>query len=64
MWIEEDADKRVNLIRAQEALDTGADEVGTGCPFCMTMLTDGMKTLGSEIQVRDVSEIMAEQLEA
>jgi len=64
MWVEEDADKRVNLIRAQEALDTGADEVGTGCPFCMTMLTDGMKTLGSETQVRDVSEIMAEQLEA
>ena len=64
MWVEEDADKRVNLIRAQEALDTGADEVGTGCPFCMTMLTDGLKSLGSEMVVRDVSEIMAEQLEA
>ena len=48
IWMEEDADKRVNEIRAKEAVNTGAECVAVGCPFSMTMMSDGMKTLGEE----------------
>ena len=62
--MEEDADKRVNEIRAKEASKTGADCVAVGCPFCMTMMSDGLKSIGDDKQVKDISEIMLENLEA
>ena len=46
IWMEEDADKRVNEIRAREASKTGADTVAVGCPFCMTMMSVGLKSIG------------------
>ena len=64
VWMEEDADKRVNEIRAKEAAKTGADCVAVGCPFCMTMMSDGLKSIGDDKQVKDISEIMLENLEA
>ncbi|MEC8875413.1 MAG: (Fe-S)-binding protein [Candidatus Thermoplasmatota archaeon] len=64
VWMEEDADKRVNEIRAKEASKTGADCVAVGCPFCMTMMSDGLKSIGDEKPVKDISEIMLENLEA
>ena len=64
IWMEEDADKRVNEIRAKEASKTGADCVAVGCPFCMTMMSDGLKSIGDDKQVKDISEIMLENLEA
>ena len=64
VWMEEDADKRVNEIRAREAAKTGADCVAVGCPFCMTMMSDGLKSIGDDKQVKDISEIMLENLEA
>lgn len=63
MWMEERIGKSVNLERAQETLATGADTVATACPFCMTMLSDGVKREGREdVAVKDVAEILAEQL--
>ena len=57
MWMEEDVDQRVNVARAKEAIDTGANVIGTGCPFCMTMMTDGLKAHEKEeIEVLDVAE--------
>ena len=41
-FIDEPPDKRVNQERARQALATGADVVAVGCPFCMTMLEDGI----------------------
>ena len=64
VWMEEDADKRVNEIRAKEASKTGADCVAVGCPFCMTMMSDGLKSIGENKQVKDISEILLENLEA
>ncbi|OIR20100.1 MAG: hypothetical protein BEU04_04095 [Marine Group III euryarchaeote CG-Bathy1] len=64
VWMEEDADKRVNEIRAKEASKTGADCVAVGCPFCMTMMSDGLKSIGDDKQVKDISEILLENLEA
>ena len=63
MWIEEDADKRVNTIRAKEAVDTGADQIGVSCPFCMTMISDGLKEMGEDKPVRDISEVILDHLE-
>lgn len=64
MWLEEKIGTRINNNRAQEALETGAKTVATACPFCMTMLTDGVKAQGKgdEVKVKDVAEIIAESL--
>ena len=43
MWMEEDADKRVNQIRAKEIVETGCDTVATS-PFCSIMVKDGLSS--------------------
>jgi Fe-S oxidoreductase len=65
MWMEVKAQKRVNLIRVEEALEAKVDMVGTGCPFCLAMLDLGRKVKGAEetLAVKDVSELVAESLE-
>jgi Fe-S oxidoreductase len=60
MWMEEHEGKRVNIERTEEALATGAHTIGTGCPFCMTMLTDGVKAKEAAVQVKDVAELVLE----
>ena len=64
MWMEETEGERVNVNRAKEAMDTGASTVATGCPFCLTMMTDGISAQSSEnqVEVKDVAEIVAEAL--
>ena len=53
--------KDINVERTQEAVDTGASIVATGCPFCNTMMTDGVKHEEKEenVQVMDVAEMIA-----
>jgi Fe-S oxidoreductase len=65
MWMEEAPDKRVNMRRVEEVLKAGADCVATACPYCLTMLEDGLKAKGAEekTQAKDVSELLAEALE-
>ena len=62
MWMEEKVGKRINVERAEEALATKADAVAVACPFCMTMMADGVKAQGSEVPVYDIAEVVAEQL--
>jgi len=62
MWMEEDPKKRVCSTRAREALDTGAKTVAVGCPFCLTMMTDGVAAQSDSTRVMDVAEILAERL--
>jgi Fe-S oxidoreductase len=59
-FVEEPKDKRVNQERARQALETGADVVAVGCPFCMTMLEDGVNARKGErdVQVMDVAELL------
>ena len=61
-FVDEPADKRVNQERAQEAIDTGADILAVGCPFCMTMMEDGINARKGErdVRVMDVSELLWE----
>jgi Fe-S oxidoreductase len=60
MWIEEDPDKRVNLLRTDQALETNPEVIAVSCPFCMTMLSDGIKAkdLEERVQTLDVVEIV------
>jgi Fe-S oxidoreductase/nitrate reductase gamma subunit len=62
MWMEEDPKQRVSTVRAREALATGAKTVAVGCPFCLTMMTDGVAAQASPALVMDVAEILAERL--
>ena len=61
MWIEEDPDKRVNLLRTAQALEADPEVIAVSCPFCMTMLSDGIKAkdLEDKVQTLDVMEIVA-----
>jgi Fe-S oxidoreductase len=62
MWMEETEGKRINVERTEEALETKAGIIGTACPFCMTMMTDGVKAkeAGESVQVKDIAEILYE----
>ena len=60
--MEEEADQRVSVLRAKEAVATGAETVAVGCPFCLTMMTDGVKSCGSGAEVEDVAENLAKRL--
>ena len=57
----EPGNKDINVERTEEAVDTGASIVATGCPFCNTMMTDGVKHEEKEdqVQVMDVAEMIA-----
>lgn len=64
MFLEETEGTRINVYRAEEAVKTNADTIASACPFCMTMLSDGIKTLDKteEVQVKDIAEIVLENL--
>lgn len=62
MWMEEDPAKRVSTVRAKEAIATGAKTVAVGCPFCLTMMTDGVAAQASDVRVLDIAEILVERM--
>jgi Fe-S oxidoreductase len=63
MWKEEEnGTMRVNEARFKEAKETGANTVAVGCPFCLTMFNDASKADGGTVQVKDVAELVAEQM--
>ena len=60
MWFHENSGRRLNTMRAEEVLDSGVNMLGTACPYCMTMLEDGINSLGKgeEVRVMDIVEII------
>ena len=62
MWMEEKEGKRINVERTEELLATGAQALAVACPFCMTMMNDGVKAKESAVPVYDISEVVASQL--
>ncbi|SDC98773.1 (Fe-S)-binding protein [Niabella drilacis] len=62
---EEKGTTRINLERSKEAIDTGASIIAAACPFCNTMITDGVKNAEKEdsVEVLDIAEIIASELE-
>ncbi|MDR6570453.1 (Fe-S)-binding protein [Chitinophaga ginsengisegetis] len=61
---EEKGATRINFERGHEAVATGAAVIASNCPFCMTMLTDGVKDAGKEesVKVLDIAELIAESM--
>ena len=64
MWMEETIGRRINVVRVEQALPLDPRVIATACPYCATMIDDGVKTLGreSEIVTRDIAELVAEAL--
>jgi len=64
MFLEDEEGGRINIERTKEALSTGASAIASACPFCMTMLTDGVKHFDKtdEVSVRDIAEIILEKI--
>jgi len=60
----ESGDREVFMVRTEDALETGASIVVTACPYCLTMLTDGMKykNLEASVVVKDLAELVAESM--
>jgi Fe-S oxidoreductase len=57
----EPGDKEVNVARTEQAMETQSEIIATGCPFCMVMMTDGVKAKDAEnkVQVMDIAEMIA-----
>ena len=59
----EKGNAEINIVRTQEALDTKSKIIVTGCPFCNTMMTDGVKNINEGAAfVKDIAEVVAESL--
>ncbi|MDT4992788.1 MAG: hypothetical protein QOH97_2680, partial [Actinoplanes sp.] len=64
MWMEEKIGKRINVERTEEALATGAKTIAVGCPFCSTMIGDGVTGKGEQenVEVVDVATVLLRSL--
>lgn len=64
MFLEDEEGGRINEERTREALATGADTIASACPFCMTMMTDGVKHFqkSETVQVKDIAEIILDHI--
>jgi len=60
MWMEEDIGERINDMRTDQAIAVGADTIAVGCPFCLTMMSDGIKDRKKEESMvsLDIAEIV------
>lgn len=64
MWMEEKTGKKIYLERTKEILEQDATTVAVGCPFCLTMIEDGMKEMEKEtsVRTRDIAELVAQYM--
>jgi Fe-S oxidoreductase len=64
MWMEEDKGQRVNVARTEQALEVQPSVIGSGCPYCLTMLSDGTKAkeVEEDVQTLDLVEILEKSL--
>lgn len=62
----ENGDKEINIERTEEAIDSGAKTIASACPFCMTMMSDGVKNKEkeTEIEVKDLAELVASSIKS
>ncbi|WP_301170346.1 (Fe-S)-binding protein [Brevibacillus nitrificans] len=64
MWMEEHEGSRVNVTRTEQALEVNPTAIASACPYCLTMMNDGVKTKEKEdeVKTRDVAEILADAI--
>jgi Fe-S oxidoreductase len=61
--MEETEGEKINLLRTREGLETGANCLASACPYCLTMLSDGVKAENREdVETKDIAEILLESL--
>jgi Fe-S oxidoreductase/nitrate reductase gamma subunit len=62
MFLEDEEGGRINVERTREALETNTGTIASACPFCMTMLTDGVKHFEKteQVEIKDIAEIILE----
>ena len=58
MWMEENIGERINVNRTIEAVETGADQIAVGCPFCRVMLSDGLTAQQAKGEAREEVEVL------
>jgi Fe-S oxidoreductase len=65
MWMEEQTGRRINQMRAREAIDTKADVAASACPFCIQMFEDAITALEGDVSIKsmDIAEIVADALD-
>lgn len=65
MWMEENVGTRINVARTEQALEVKPTIIGSGCPYCLTMLSDGTKAkeVDETVQTLDVVEILEKSLQ-
>jgi Fe-S oxidoreductase len=66
MWMETDAETRINHRRLADVLEVQADIVATACPYCLLMFDDAIRSqdLNDQVQVSDIAEILVQRLGA
>ena len=64
MWMEEKIGRRINVTRVEQALPQQPKVIASACPYCATMMLDGVKQLGrdDQVSVRDIAELVADAL--
>jgi Fe-S oxidoreductase len=64
MWMEENIGKRINIERSEEIVGRQVANVAVGCPFCLTMIEDGMKALSKEEEIKtlDIAELVEKNM--
>jgi Fe-S oxidoreductase len=62
MWLEETIGTRINVLRAEQALERQPVAVATACPYCAVMLGDGLAQKDDRVAARDIAELVADAL--
>ena len=60
LFMEETIGKRVNVERTEELLEKKVETIAVNCPFCTTMITDGVKEKEAKVVVKDIAEVLLE----
>lgn len=62
LWLDWQKGERMSDVRVKQAVDTGADVLAVACPYCLIMFEDSIKTMNLNLEVKDISEILAESI--
>jgi Fe-S oxidoreductase len=62
MWLEETTGTRINVLRAEQALEQSPLAVATACPYCAVMVGDGLAQMNDQVPARDIAELVADAL--
>ena len=62
MWLEETTGTRINVLRAEQAMEKAPATVATACPYCAVMVGDGLAQVDDKVPARDIAELVADAL--